>query len=71
MCDVRSSVADVLSDGGSKQDGLLTDNANHLSQEAHVQGAHVMTIYKHLQNTEGIVTEQILCVCVCEFHDTH
>lgn len=46
---ILTAVSNVLSNGGGKKNRLLTHNANHLPQTAHIQSANVMAIYTHLE----------------------
>lgn len=49
LCHVRPAISDVLSDGGGKEDGLLTHNTDHLPQVADVKRTDVVTVNAHLQ----------------------
>ena len=46
--DIHAAVADVFSDGGRKQDGLLTDHADVITKPAHVEISNVDVINFHL-----------------------
>ena len=41
---IRSAVFDVLGNGGGKEDGLLTNHSDHLSQVADVKRTDVMSV---------------------------
>lgn len=47
--DVGSTIAQILSNGGGKQHGLLLHNANQRAQPLDVQPSDVMTVQGHLR----------------------
>lgn len=46
---VRPAISDVLSDGGGKEDGLLTHHSDHLSQVTDVKRTDVVTVNAYLK----------------------
>lgn len=53
LCHILTAVSNVLGDCGGKKYGLLTHNADHLPQTAHMQSANVMAIDTHLEKESG------------------